>query len=111
LPFINPTSRDKIRIQGCDACEVVGDICFVFYSHMMKAWNEERRWRTAHRLYRSFILEPETNEYLQYVYDRILTKFEKADVITAGKLAYEVFFNLEVMKYEKEMMERNGGIL
>ena len=110
MPFILPSSRDKIKAVGIEACENVGDICYVFYDHIMKVWRDEPRWRTAHRMFRQFSEEPEATEYFEYVYEKVKNNFELADVVCAAKLAYNVFFELVVIPYEREMIEKNGNI-
>lgn len=110
MPFIPPNQRDAIKLRGIEACETVGDVCYVFYCHLMTAWNEEKRWRTAHRLY-DLECDPADNEYFQLVYSKLEKKFELKDVAKASALAYKVWFQLHVMPYEIEMINKNGNIL
>ncbi len=110
MPFVEPRSRDRIKLLGCEASENVGDLTYVFYTHMVLAWNEEPRWRTAHRLFRQFSEEPETTEYFDYVYNKVMHKFELADVVCAAKLAYIEFYRNKVSKYEDQKQQENGTI-
>lgn len=109
MPFVEPRSRDRIKLLGCEASENVGDLCYVFYSHLMSAWNDNPRWKTAHRLY-DFEVDPTENEYFQYVYDRVQHQFELKDVVKAAGLSYKVFFHRHVMRYEFKKMLENGDI-
>lgn len=110
MPFIEQKNRDRIKLLGPEACENVGDICFVFYSNIIRAWKEEPRWRTAHRLFRQYSEEPEANEFFSYIYDRLMHKFELDDVVCASKLAYMIFWDKYVIEYEKEQCLKNGDI-
>lgn len=111
MPFIAPNNRDRIRIQGIESCDSVGDITYVFYCHIMQVWNEERRWRTAHRLYKNLEEQPEAYDYFNYVYEKLKSKFELDDVVCAAKLAYKVFFSFVVVPYEERTAASNGNIL
>lgn len=110
MPFIEPRNRDRIKLLGCEVSESVGDLCYVFYSHIMLAWREEPRWRTAHRMFKDFSEQPEACEYFQCVYDKVMHKFELADVVCAAKLAWHVFYDRHVSEYEQKAMEKNGDI-
>ena len=110
MPFVEQRSRERIKLLGCEASESVGDLCYIFYDHIMRAWREEPRWRTAHRMFRQFSEEPETNEYFNYVYEKVQHKFELADVVCAAKLAWHVFYDMHIYDYEVQMMEKNGSI-
>lgn len=110
MPFIEPKNRDRIKLLGCEACTDVGDICFVFYTHLTDAWKHEPRWRTAHRLYRDLVIQPEGCDYFNYVYDRLQHRFELSDCVAACQLAWQVFFENYVMPYEKLKEEQNGTI-
>ena len=109
MPFTEQRSRERIKLLGVEACENVGDLCYVFYSHLMQAWRDNLRWKTAHRLF-DLEIDPIEDEYFQYVYDRVMHKFELKDVTKAAALAYKVFFHRHVMKYEFEKMRENGDI-
>lgn len=110
MPFIEPKNRDRINLLGCEASDNVGDICYVFYRHMVSMWNDEPRWRTAHRAFRQFSEEPENTDFFEYVYDKLMHKFELADVVCAAKLAYIEFYRNIVSKYEDKKREENGDI-
>jgi len=110
MPFILPKNRDLIHKEGYSACESVGDLCFVFYEYMKKVWNEEPRWTTAHRLY-DFECDPMNNSFFIMVYNQVANHCELDDVAKAAGLAYKVFFNKVVMKYEDAKEIENGDIL
>jgi len=109
MPFIIPKTRDLIKTQGYSACETVGELCYVFYEHLIKTWNDEPRWKTAHRLY-DFECDPMNNEFVLMVYDQVANKFEADDIAKAASLAYKVFFELIVIPYERKQQELNGDI-
>lgn len=110
MPFVEPRNRDLIKIHGPSACESVGDLCYVFYCHIMTVWREEPRWRTAHRLFKDFSEQPKACEYFEYVYNKLANKFELADVVCAAKLAYNEFYRNHVSKYEDLKRVENGDI-
>lgn len=109
MPFIEPKNRDRIKLLGPEGAENVGDLCFIFYDHIMKVWREEPRWRTAHRMF-DFEADAIDNEFFQFVYEKVEKKFELKDVAKAAALAYKVFFQRHAMKYEFEKMRENGDI-
>jgi hypothetical protein len=72
-----------------------GDRCFVFYRELIRAWKAEPRWTTAHELYKHL-----KNE-MPYL---------GADDQTAYSLAWQVFFNIHVMDYERKKLLENGEV-
>lgn len=106
MPFVIGKNRALILKDGPSACQDVGDICFVFYDHMVKVWKREPRWRTAHRIYRDFF----DDEFYRYVCDQLYGRFSEQDVMNADDLAWQVFFIKYVMPYEDLKEEENGTI-
>lgn len=92
MPFITQTERNALA-RG-DQTKSAGQACYTYYVPMVIAWRKERRWTTAHNLYRG-IREK---------------SYPDADEKAAAELAWQVFFNLHVMPYEKEQQEKNGDI-
>lgn len=88
----------------------VGDLCFLHYRKMLRAWRASPRWTTAHGLYRDFVMLPAAggnsagvnvaqHEYENYINDR-----------AACELAWQVFFQLHVAPYELGKRTLNGEI-
>lgn len=101
-PFTTPAARDKMLeyiATGVmpEAGIEVGDKCFIKYRDMMIAWNAEPRWTTAHNIYKKMRME--------------LPTIEDGDEAIAYDLAWQVFFNLHVMKYEIAKREQNGEVI
>jgi len=76
----------------------VGDKCYYFYNIMMKVWKNNRRWTVAHSIYQEMI--ERINKHTAWADD---TK-------RAYELAWQVFFQLQVMPYELEKQAENGDI-
>lgn len=100
MPFITPEKRALID-KDIKSADEPGDLCYYFYKQLVEAWKQERRWTTAHNLYKKLVFEAIFPEG---------TRFERADWMTALNLAWQVFFVLHVMAYEEEKMEANGDI-
>lgn len=110
MPFIAPKRRDEIAENGWKACKDVGDPCFVIYKHFVSAWKLEPRWKTAHRLYRDFIMQPWSDSFYALICTETRTTFEYDDIKAAANLAWQVFFQRFVMPYELEKIDQNGDI-
>jgi hypothetical protein len=87
MPFVNQEHRDK------PDNNIPGDRCYVHYRWMMDEWKKERRWTTADKIYAAVMRDDESLEEQR-----------------AKELAWQVFFNLHVMKYEEEKRAENGDI-
>lgn len=94
MPF-TPIDRRQPMLDGTLTEIKPGDRCFKYYYPMVQAWKVERRWTTAHELYKAMLGR---RAYL------IL------DDAVAEELAWQVFFQLHVMPYEIEMQAKNGDI-
>ena len=93
MPFIPPEKRiliDQGRLHHFEP----GDRCYVYYKALIEEWRKEPRWATVHRLFM------EMNDKF----------FPTDDDEIAAALAWQVFFNLHVMEYEKKKREENGDI-
>jgi hypothetical protein len=92
MPFTSQEARKKMAA-AIPFVLAPGDRCFFFYVTMMRAWKKERRWTTADKI-REWVdmqeLDPSWNR--------------------AKKLAWDVFFWLEVMPYELEMKSKSGAV-
>lgn len=103
MPFIDQEQRKRYPVrfgfdENLDSAAingVVGDRCFVFYREMIHAWKKEPRWTTAHALKVNMI----NNMPYLGVDDR-----------AAYELAFAVFFNTHVMRYEERKREENGEV-
>lgn len=111
MPFIAMLRRQEIKKLGLTACQDVGDICNVFYEYLVDAWQAEPRWKTAHRLYKDFVLDDsDANLFFWHVCDTLVSKFELEDIYAARDLAWQVFFHEYIMVYEKIQEQKNGTI-
>lgn len=111
MPFIANPRRQEIEKLGLTACQDVGDICYVFYKHLVDAWKFEPRWKTAHRLYRDCVLDDsDANLFFWHVVDILQYKFELLDIKAALDLAWQCFMIHYVWKYELGKIKENGDI-
>lgn len=88
VPFVNPEHRNN------PDRTIPGDLCYIWYRWMKDEWNKERRWFTA-----------------ASIYTMVMHSDESLQEQRAKELAWQVFFNIEVMKYELEKRAENGDIL
>lgn len=99
MPFITSKRRTLIDSKGLDGLEEIqpGDRCYVFYREMVKKWMANPRWTTAHRIYAEVLVCPRGGAALK-------------DNEVARELAWQIFFQLWVMPYERRKLEENGDI-
>jgi len=105
MPFIKKADREKMKIipeyvwadNDNTPNIAVGDRCYHFYKIMVEKWKKHPRWTTAHFIYRDLKKDIKENKYSE-------------DTITAYELAWQVFFLLYVMPYEKVKQRENGNI-
>lgn len=110
MPFTTPEKRKKVdtlteeevrnillTYKSVEAGFNVGDKCYYFYKKMMGKWNKERRWTIAHNIYKT-------------MRDSVKQNFMDIDSMRAYELAWQVFFQLQVMPYELEKQTENGDI-
>lgn len=104
MPFI---SQDKRKVVDADLrlADEPGDLCYAIYMHLFTLFLAERRWKTVHRIYKHFVMDPAWA--IETFKD---TKWTRPDIVTALHMAWQVFFVKEVMVYEEEMIEKNGDI-
>ena len=111
MPFTTSDKRKKVdALTDAEVKEIlftykateagfdVGDKCYYFYKKMMIKWCAERRWTTNHDIYK-------------IMRNSIKQNFMDDDAKRAYELAYMVFFNKHVLKYEDEKCELNGDIV
>lgn len=94
MPFIPENEREYIA-NGMTP-ETPGQLCYIEYVRLIDAWRKERRWTTAHNEFKRTIEE--------------MFGWQLTDDQAARALAYFVFFNKHVMKYEDEKALENGDI-
>ena len=89
MPFITKEQRKKLDEDPL-VFNQPGDLTYLQYVKLIKAWRKERRWTTAHNL---------TKEL-----------FGLSDHQCAKLMAWQVFMDDEVMPYEQEKKKLNGKI-
>ena len=107
MPFIEQWRRAVIEEEGLGGLATFakpgvagmtdiqpGDRCYVHYKHLVDKWRKESRWTTVHNLLKEYYRTPLGDE----------------DDHIAWALAWQCFFNLHVMEYEKKKREENGDI-
>jgi hypothetical protein len=97
MPFITPERRALIEEGKGGSLHPIqpGDRCYMYYKEMVAKWKAEPRWTTAHEIRKHMWLYP-----VLHVDDRI-----------AEDLAWQVFFQIHVMEYERKKREENGDII
>lgn len=107
MPFVG-TKRAKDLYDSKIEPETVGDLCAIAYTPIIRAWREEPRWTTVHT--KIFPMLSSIQKLLERRIGNDWKKFTKSDATVATKLAYDVFFGLYVLDYEKKKREENGDI-
>lgn len=121
MPFTTQENREKMidllrRVSEKgeipkDAKVDLGDWCFLAYREMMIEWQKAPRWTTAHNLRRK--MENDIRSlYFTFTLDggKVHVRNDQIDIRVAHMLAWEVFFNLHVMEYERKKREKNGEV-
>jgi hypothetical protein len=89
MPFIEKKRRKEI-LDGKIFAEKPGDLCFLEYVPLMRAWSFQKRWTTIHN---------ECKRMLQL-----------DDHTAARFLAFLEFYIRHGHKYERKMSKKNGDI-
>lgn len=107
MPFILQERRNRINDGALGICGLQtiepGDLCYVHYKRMVDQWRENPRWTTAHNIRSNMFFGSEDGNEIHAGND---TK----DDFIAKELAWEVFFQLEVIPYEILKRDANGDI-
>ena len=90
MPFINAEHRENLNM------DIPGDRCYVEYKHLMEEWRANPRWTTADSL---------MQELIEFMSGGATTPYK-----SAALLAFMVFFNMHIMKYEIQKMKENGDV-
>ena len=104
MPFITKDKRELVD-KDVRFAEVPGDLTYYFYRKFINEWAKEKRWTTAHNIYKKYLIQ------IDHLYELKGTKWSTHDTITALHLAWQVFFNFHVMPYEVEKEAENGEIV
>jgi len=107
MPFIKQLQRKQL-LKGYP-CEAVGDICYLAYQKMVKAWSKEPRWTTYHNILLKVRTDP-MSFFTTKEQNNILT-WNQEDIITAVHAAEKVFFIWYVVDYERKKEKENGEII
>jgi len=113
MPFVG-TERGKLLVEGRVLPRKVGDLCAMAYTPIIRAWRKSPRWTTVHKT-----IKPSLSLIESALRKRIkdivtihpeITFDPEFDAKYATELAYEVFFGLYVLDYERKKREENGDI-
>lgn len=102
MPFITQDRRTFIDREGPYNIPDMqpGDLCYFYYASMVRQWKANPRWTTAHEIYKQVMLNTR----------RPGVALMDDDELCARNLAWQVFFQLHVMKYEEQKRIANGDI-
>jgi hypothetical protein len=103
MPFITPDKRELVD-KDVRLAEAPGDLCYYFYKKLLNEWAKEKRWTTAHNLYKQLVLN------IDHLAELSDTNYTQGDKVTALHLAWQVFFSFHVLPYEGDMREKNGEV-
>lgn len=93
MPFI-PQKRRTWISEDTLGVPQPEDRCYVYYKEMIRKWKVYPSWTVAHHIY----------------WDVKLNTEEGYDNQFAKELAWQVFFQLEVIPYELRQREKNGDV-
>jgi hypothetical protein len=100
MPFVTQDHRDK------PDWSIPGDRCYYYYKDMVDRWKATPRWTTADGIYAYVRLFEK-----EHSYGKCKEDFEYNEgCIRAMYLAWQVFFNVHVMDYERKKQQENGDI-
>jgi hypothetical protein len=109
MPFTTSQARQDTLEFPSKALLIPGNRTWAIYREMIRLWKLERRWTTADKIYNEFVFDTELNEFLIELQNKSpLCGWN--DVCSASHLAWQVFFQLEVMPYELEKRSENGEV-
>ncbi len=91
--------------------EKVGDICCLAYEPMVQKFLANSSWTTIHRIkeqvdngvWKLIFLDSRAETFPPY--------FLPIDLVTATKLAWDVFWGFYGLDYEKKKFNENGGVI
>lgn len=106
MPFVG-TERGQQLFDKKIRPRQVGDLCAIAYTMIVRMWRGCPRWTTAHNIKKT--LDSVKLSLRTYVPDP-RAQFMATDYDTAVDLAWEVFFGLHVLDYERKKLEENGDI-
>jgi|GEM_PF-3564832 len=110
MPFTTTEARLETVEHPSKALLIPGNRTWAIYREMKRLWKLERRWTTADTIYRDFVFDTEFNDFLVGLSNKA-PLLGWMDICCASHLAWQVFFNLEVMPYELEKRAENGEVL
>jgi predicted acyl esterase len=96
MPFVEQYRRDNIDNILLHQDVQPGDRCYVYYKQMVDQWRAKPRWTTAHEIYSDMLINSGGHP--------------SQDDKVAKELAWQVFFNIHVMDYERKKQYENGDI-
>ncbi len=97
MPFIPQKDREELKAGRLP--KTAGERCYNHYRWMVEVWNADKRWTTADDIYKKVTLYSSPPQGLKSGEDQ-----------RAKELAWQVFFQVHVMKYELEKQKLNGDI-
>ena len=108
MPFVG-TKRAKDLYNGKIKPKQVGDLCAIAYTTIIRQWRKKPSWTTVHK-----VIKPMLPGLIYDIQDDILNKWsgfdENNDATYAVQLAYEVFFGLYILDYERKKRKENGDV-
>lgn len=109
MPFTEQRARLETLETPSKALLIPGNRTWAIYREMKRLWKLNRRWTTADMIYTAFVFDTENNEVLIDIHNKCpLLGWD--EVCSASHLAWQVFFQLEVMPYELEKRSLNGDV-
>lgn len=109
MPFIQSDKRPLVRSNPTQYMKEPGDRCYLIYAEMMRLWRLSPRWTTADKIHEDFVMNVEDNAFLEALYSKSpMTGWN--ELCNAASLAWQVFFNEEVLPYEARKKRENGAI-
>ncbi len=97
MPFIDQKSREELKAGRLP--KTAGERCYSHYRWMVEMWNMDKRWTTADEIYKRVAL-----------YSAPPIGLKSGEDQRAKELAWQVFFQVHVIPYERMMQECNGDI-
>ena len=113
MPFVG-TDRARRLYKKEIQPEAVGDLCAIAFTPLIRAWRENPRWTTVHTVIKPMLdnVKEDLRLRIQELHHMGTGRkfLEHRDARYATDLAYEVFFCMYVMPYERKKFIENGGV-
>lgn len=110
MPFVG-THRASDLLNREKLPEKLGDICCLAYVPMVQKFLVNKSWTTIHRIREEVDSGIWKKNFLDSRKETFPPHFLEKDLVTATRLAWDVFWAFYGLEYERERKKENGGVI